>query len=71
MPRNWPTEPESLSSTRAYDIGMDLYDMFLCALPLLVVKTSLCFVAQRIDSGLDELTLEYVSPLTTALLFHQ
>ncbi len=70
MPHNWPTEPESLTSTRAYDIGMNLYDVFLCALPtILIIKTSLCIVAQRIDGQLNEYTIDFVSPLTTALLF--
>lgn len=69
-PHKWPSQPEQLKETRGVRIALDLWDLFFCALPIaLLVKTTLCIVAHSRDGKLDHRTLDYVSSLSTGLLY--
>lgn len=69
-PQKWPSEPEELKETCGMRIALDLWDLFFCALPVgLMVKTTLCIIAHSRDGKLDHTTLDYVSSMTTGLLY--
>lgn len=68
-PGQWPIEPGSLAADRHYDILMNVYDTFLCAIPLfLIAKTSLCIFAHQLDIENRGLMVDRVSSLTIFLL---
>lgn len=67
--QSWPVEPAPLAADPTYDILMDIYDSFLCAIPLfLIAKTSLCIYAHHIDKENRGNYIDQVSRLTTFLL---
>lgn len=69
-PHKWPSQPEQLKETRGLRIALNLWDLFFCAMPVgLIVKTTLTIVAHARDGRLDHRTLDYVSSLTTGLLY--
>ncbi|MBA7492480.1 hypothetical protein ES702_03030 [subsurface metagenome] len=69
-PSKWPSQPEQLKETRGMRIALDAWDLFFCAMPIgLLIKTTLTIVAHARDGKLDHRTLDYVSPLTTGLMY--
>lgn len=69
-PKKWPSEPEHLKQTKGWSVALNLYDFFFCLLPIgLMVKTTLCIVAHQFDGRLNRLTLDYVSRMTTELIY--
>lgn len=67
-PHNWPSQPEPLIESRAAAIWLDLYDVFLCILPLaLMVKATLCIVARHLDYQLSMKVLFGPSGMTSFL----
>lgn len=69
-PKKWPSEPEHLKQTKGWSIALNVYDAFFVLLPIgLMIKTTLCVVAHEFDGRLNRLTLDYVSRMTTQLLY--
>lgn len=69
-PHKWPSQPEQLKETRSLRIALDVWDLLFCAMPVgLIIKTTLTIVAHARDGRLDHRTLDYVSSLTTGLLY--
>lgn len=61
VPRDWPDQPEQLTASRLYDIGMSIYDIFLTTLTLaLVAKTTLIIVTHQKNCR-DRKEITYIS----------
>jgi hypothetical protein len=64
-PGSWSQDPQQLRSDRKYELMMEVYDIFLCFMPVLLIgKIGLVIYASKIDAQHHGNTIDLTSTLT-------